>query len=730
MSILNRIGRVRIALDRRISLATWAIVPLLLCASPAHAQTQTDTVAVPVYRLDALEVTATRTSREVFLTPAAVSVVGPSQLRAAHPTGIADALRTLPGLDVTGVGMQQPRPVIRGLRGQRILLLQDGVRLNNTRRQQDFGEVPSLVDLGQVERIEVVRGPSSVLYGSDAIGGVINVITARPAPSQFGGGLSYEYSSAFAGSTLRGRLGGGSARVSVEAGGHWRSGDAYSAPGGAFGSIALPGATEVLGTGIEDWSAGGRLFAELAPGHDLSLMVEAYRADDAGFGLVEPSLYAPEVPRIDISYPTQRFERFTIGYDGVLEAGVADRVSVRAHTQGNQRDLVFDFVQGFGPTAPPGASIGIVNRNSTDLNTLGLRVEAKKLAGPVLFTYGVDGFRDDSENTDLSITTVTGFGPPTVEESSRPRVPNATYRSLGAFLQAERSLGRLTLIGGARVQSARAEAQETAGLAGAGVEQSATAAVGALNALFAVSPSWSLIGSVGRGFRAPNLVEWFFEGPVPEARAFQTRNPNLDPETSLSFDVGTRYRKGAIAAELFVFQNTIRNGIRSEATGDTIQGLAVFEALNLDELRYRGAEVSAVANLEGGFSLDGSYSHLSSEDVVRPENPTGESFANRWTGAVRWDEREDRFWVTWGVRHNGEQKEVSLANNPLGEVLPAFTVHHVRAGVRPSSFNGLGTGISIGVENLGDALYAEFANASFFRPEPGRRVVLRAEVSF
>src|SRR5436190_1584212 len=84
------------------------------------------------------------------------------------------------GLDATGVGANQRRPEIRLQRGQRILLLEDGLRLNNARRQQDFGELPALAG-GDVQQVEVVRGPSSVLYGTDALGGVVNIIT-RGAP--------------------------------------------------------------------------------------------------------------------------------------------------------------------------------------------------------------------------------------------------------------------------------------------------------------------------------------------------------------------------------------------------------------------------------------------------------------------------------------------------------------------------------------------------------------------
>ena len=708
----------------------FAFALLATLAPVSVASQEADTTTAPVYRLDALEVTATRTSREIFRTPAAVSVVGSAFLETRQASGVADALRTLPGLDVTGVGLQQPRPIIRGLRGQRILLLQDGLRLNNARRQQDFGEVPSIVDLGAVERIEVVRGPSSVLYGSDAIGGVINVITSRRPPSRFGGGLSYEYAGGFDASTVRGRVHGGSGALSLEAGGHWRTGSAYSAPAGRFGEIELATSTPVLGTGIDDWSLGGRAVWAAADHHDLSIAAETYRADDAAFGLVEPEAYASGMPRIDIRYPEQSFSRVTLGYDGDFRRGPVDHLTVRGYLQENTRGLSFDFVQGFGPEAPPGASLQIANRNHTDLSTVGLRAEARSLAGSVLWTYGIDAFRDRSENADTSVTTVVGFGPPSEERSTRPRVPNARYHGIGAFLQGEREFGRLTVIAGGRLQSTGAETRPTADLDATEIDRSATSVVGALNGLLRVSDEWTLIGSVGRGFRAPNLVEWFFEGPVPEARAFQVSNPDLDPETSVSIDAGVRFRNARVAAEAFVFQNTVRNGIRSQATGDSIQGFAAFESVNLDELRFRGAEVAAQVEIAGGLRVDGSWTHLSSEDVLDPDNPTGETFSNRWVGGLHWEQSAGRLWATWGIRHNGERRDADLARNPLGEILPAFTVHHLRAGIRADAASRIPAGVSIGVENLGDALYAEFANASFFRPEPGRRVVLRAEVAF
>ena len=97
------------------------------------------------------------------------------------PNNAADLLRDQPGVDVNGVGVNQARPVIRGQRGLRVLFLEDGLRMNNARRQTDFGEITGLVDVDDVSSVEVVRGPMSVLYGSDAIGGVLNLVTKRRA---------------------------------------------------------------------------------------------------------------------------------------------------------------------------------------------------------------------------------------------------------------------------------------------------------------------------------------------------------------------------------------------------------------------------------------------------------------------------------------------------------------------------------------------------------------------
>ena len=132
----------------------------------------------PVLFLNQVEVTSSRYPRAYFESPQALSFVSRKDLNEAMPNVPGDVLGVLPGVDNSKDSPWEQRPVLRGLGGQRVLVLMDGDPINSARGN---GPHPSLVDPSQIDRIEVVRGPSSVSYGSDAIGGVINIVT-RPAP--------------------------------------------------------------------------------------------------------------------------------------------------------------------------------------------------------------------------------------------------------------------------------------------------------------------------------------------------------------------------------------------------------------------------------------------------------------------------------------------------------------------------------------------------------------------
>ena len=712
-----------------LSRSSCTLLTLALFGAPLAAQTQrparTDSTGKP-YTVAPLIVTATRSPVTLARVPQAVTLIDSASLRERPNASPIQLMGDLPGLDFTGVGPNQERPVIRGERGQRILLLEDGLRLNNSRRQQDFGELPALVDGSSLDRVEVVRGPSSVLYGSDAIGGVVNLIGAGlpwdVSSGMIHGALRYTYSGngneSRPGASLSGRLGQAVFRVD----GTSRTADAYDAPAGSFGNVTLGGTEKVLDTGVRDRNITAAAGYELRPGHRIYFKGSSYAADDAGFGFVDPADIGGGA-RVQILYPRQRVSRGSVGYLGrSLGFALFDRVDISLYGQGNKRDLNQNITVPFGP----GAQGDFHTRNYTDVGSTGGRFEAAKLLGMrTLVTYGADYFRDRTTNTDHDTTTITGFGPPMVIIDSAPNLPNASFRALGVFAQSDMKLtSRLNVVVGARYQDNHAETRATPNLAAAPVSSTDRAVAGAFNALYALTDEISIIGTVGRGFRSPNLVERFFDGVTPEGSGYQSRNPDLTPETSLSTDLGVRVRHGVYAFEAFGFRTALSNGIRVIATGDSVSGFPEYQNVNIDKLSTWGVEASGRALVAQVFTASASYTWLHREDSNEPLTPVGQSYASKLTAALRYDHPAGHFWSGVRARHEGATDQVALGTSPVGTRYPGFTTIGVDAGLRMFDSDRIRHTVVVSVENAGNVLYAETGNAGFFRPAPGRQMRL------
>ena len=692
-----------------------------------------------------IAVTATRNPKELFVIAAPVSVLDTLALRTISPNTASDILKGLPGVDVNGVGTNQTRPSIRGQRGQRILLLEDGLRLNNARRQQDFGELPAIVDVNNVSQVEVVRGPASVLYGTDAIGGVINLRTldvpSLSGGDRYGGRVTFLYRDE--GEQLRptmdlfGRIG----KVGFRGSASYRNAKNYFAPSGSFGDITLGDKTEVNDTGVEDQNYS--LLLDYSFNQDQSLFVkgEYYNATDAGFGYVSnDDLGTPDDVSIVIQYPNQTVGKVTAGYRAQdLTWGVADRLDISGFYMNNERDLAQDIgiPDLFGPGS--GVTLNINSANFTDISSIGTRAEAAKLlGGRHLLTYGLDFYHDDSENTDLTITEITGGPPIPVDVDDTPNVPNATYDRLGAFVQGDFQLHRrLSLIAGARWQNVRSETQPTENLDNplvVGITNNEQTVVASANVLWEVLPSLNLVGTVGRGFRAPNIIELYFNGPTPEGSGYLIPNTGLESETSLNIDLGVKYSRRNVSFEAFVFRNDIRNGIRIAAIQDSvISGLDVFQNQNFGELLFRGFEVGGQWAPVLGFEVGASYSFLDAEDVLDENSPIADSYRTRLNGDLTYRRPSGAWWATYDFRFQGESTicadtnatcKSQVVQPAVGYVLPSFNVHSVRAGLRIAQVGRTSHFITVSLENFTNALYAEFSNATFFRPQPRRTLLI------
>jgi hemoglobin/transferrin/lactoferrin receptor protein len=706
---------------------TFVVVFALCAASPVMAQAP-DSTRNPA-SLDTVVVTATRSERSTFDAPQPVTVLDSRLFKQRLPNGIADLFRDFPGLDASGVGPNQRRPEIRGLRGQRILLLQDGLRLNNSRRQQDFGEIPAVAGTA-MDRVEVVRGPSSVLYGSDAIGGVINIISPDALAQKPGvsGDLTYRYGS-FGLNAPSGRIATRFGKLAVTAGATIRDAKSYRAPAGTFGDITLDERELVHDSGISDESYD--LSSSLDLGRTSQIFARAgwYKASDAGFGFIEPSVLGPGQTRVQILYPDQSYSRQSLGFkSSAINSVFANRIEVTGYAQQNERTLENYILVPAGP----GATIDIATFNFSDLATLGTRVElAKALGQSTIFTYGVDAFRDRSENTDSSRTIITGFGPPMTRRNNVPQIPNATFSSAGVFAQLEaQPVDRLSTIFGARYQAVSAKTRVTEGIDRDVIDGDDQTVVWSANGLYRATRNLNLVASVGRGFRAANLVERFFEGIAPEGNGYQKANPDLEAESSINTDLGLRFRAGRFHAQAFAFRNDISNAIRTRSTGDSVSGRPAFQNENIDRLRMKGLELSGGVALPSGFDMGVSFTKLDGTNVSDPDSPIGDSYSTKAVGDIGYRAPGGRFTAGYTLRYQGEQKDVIVGQNPIGDVIPSFVVHSARASALLFQVRGVTNELAVTVENIGNRLYAEFPNASFFRPEAERSVTAAMVIRF
>ncbi len=639
----------------------------------------------------------------------------------------ADAFLDVAGLDAEGVGPAQRRPVVRGMRGQRVLLLEDGLRLNNVRRRVDSGEPTGLAWLDDVGRVEVVRGPASVLYGSDALGGVVNVVS-RPLDAPAGrvrgrlvGGLRSAGSASSLSGSVSGAVDGWSARLSGGA----REAGPYRAPAGTFGDLTLPEPVEVHDSGAHEESLGGRVGWSFGTERSAFLSARTYRSRDSGFGWVDPSALGDDPTTTRLWWPRQDFERVTAGVRlGGLGMPIADRADVTLYAQRNGRTFLTEVAAPL--PGPEGARLDVHSENFTDLRSRGIRVELRRLvAAPLLVTYGLDAYEDRSAGTDSSATTVSGLGPPTVTGRVGPQVPDAHLRNVGLFAQGELAVTPSTrLVAGVRYQDVRARTLPTRGNDAAPVTYRDRTLVGAVSGLRRLGRSVTLVASVARGFRTPDLVERFFTGLTGDGRGWWEANPDLRPETSLDVELGVRLHADALRVEAFAFHNALAHGIVLEPTGETVGRAVVYRNVNVDELLFRGIEGSVELALPLGLTVEANGTALDVRDRRDPARVLAESYPNKLGLALRYHDPGGRFTARWGLRRNGGAPAAGAT--PVGSRVPSFIVQDLDVTATAWSRHR----VIVAVDNLTDALYAEALNTGFFRPEPGRRLAVRWEVAF
>lgn len=569
-----------------------------------------------VLETEGITVTGTARAQRTLRSAQDVDVLGTEALEMERSAALGALLEDhVPGASSIQTGSQTGKPVLRGLSGKRIRVLKDGI----AQEYYQFGVRHSpTTSTTEAERIEVVRGPSSIQYGSDALGGAINVIT-KAAPTadfgegRFGGRAHAQYygnnAERAAGLELQGARGTVGARAGLER----RVADNYTAPdaptffetqqGGTYGDPKYTG--EIPFTNFDQWSG----YAQVGTQGDFGTLqlYGDYWANRQNFLLPGggPAGHA-ENPPVGLGQNLEHSN--VIAKANIVADGFVLRPRLGVQTSVRQ-------------SGTPGTTLSDIRANGgigdfeypLDLKTTvytGRFEVAHPPVGDVSGTVGVTVQHQDAETR----------GPAELQ-------PPAQTWNVGGFIFEETEVDRWTLTAGLRadwrtVEAAPNERTEVP----AELSNDYLTLAGALGANVVVADGVALAANLSSGFRAPSVFELYASGVHGGVAAVQRGTPDLSPERAYSSDLSLRVRRDRLTAEVTGYVTAIQNYVYLSNTGTVhpVEDLPIFESAQTNAI-LPGLETRMEAQLRpwlhvGGQAalVDGSGAGLAEEGADGP----------------------------------------------------------------------------------------------------------------
>ncbi len=550
-----------------LALFTSMLAPLLSWADdkPAGAAIRTGEVVV----------TATRTERELQEVPVSISVVTQEEIQRSSATTVADALQDIPGVEVFDQSIAGGKRVqIRGESGARVLVLIDGQKISE---QKSMDGAALLIDPNRIEQVEVIKGPASVLYGSEAIGGVVNIITKKGGerPLQAEASATYDTSAT-------GRVGYASAFGRYE-------GLSYRVSGSLtdYGNRRTPdGTLDNTSYDIRDFSA---FF-----GHDwkkisIGATVEDYKS--------EIQSHTPEgttgsvLTYFQLDLPQWERRKAGAFFEARDISDFFTRVRVDCYYQNTFKEFKNDMILSI-PMGPMGRLIrDMRQRTENDQDTYGglIQTDWRPLQNHYLIIGYEPGF--DRLDSTLDVVTVQRSPLPPPFGTTTTTVQSFDYKAEmdthAVYIQDEWTLpadftltlgGRQTWVDSSLTDTNNPNIEKdskkdskpvfSAGLTYAGIRHLV------LRSLFA------------QGYRFPNLQQLFI-GTVHGGADPTFPNPDLDPETSNNYELGLRFKNQVLAIDIAGFFSDAKDYITTEP----VAGGRQFT--NVEKAKTYGVEATA-----------------------------------------------------------------------------------------------------------------------------------------
>lgn len=695
------------------------------------------TLESSLIELDEVIVSTSKTEDYIKNSPYSELLISAKEIESKPLQSFADIMKNQPGVSLLRDGIWGTEISIRGLNRENIVTLIDGSRILTA---TDIAARLSMVNLNDIERIEIIKGASSSIYGSGATGGIVNIITKSPSlynTFSINGNVSAQYNSVNNLSSFNGLLYSGGSFWASKFAGSYRKADNIQTPLG-----------ELKNSQFEDYSFTGSLNVLPVTNQKLSVDYQLFKANDVG--IPGASVFPNNA---DVRYPFEKRELISAGYEIQNISKMFYKLSAKYSYQFIARDVeniphTVQMVPGSGSTPARRVSVlkitpGADHKSNNILlqGNLLLADWNNLIIGMDYWDRKYEGHREKYQKIEVLDSTGQVVNTTNKVIGEKP-LPNSSYSSLGVFAQDGMNLlkDKLDLNLGARYDYINITGEKTFNpeyeivngnlnnnptgqqIIWNDVKSNNSSFSSNLGLKYSLSPMINITIGFAYSFRSPSLEERFQF--IDQGSLVRIGNPNLKPEEGKSADFGFRLYADNLKIITSIYYNYFNNLV-SEVRG-TFEGRNATFKTNIGEARIYGFDLSSEYNFINDYVFYTAFAYTKGDDVTSggnlPEIPPLNGtvgikfnlfdFANADVSSTLFAEQGDVA--------SGELKT------------PGYAIFNFVLSSMPIDFTSVKIKVFAGVENLFDKSYRNHLSTTRgnLTIEPGRNIFTKLTMEF
>jgi len=687
--------------------------------------------------LDEVVVSTNRTENYLRSSPYAELIVDKKEIQKRPAVSLSDILQNEPGISLIRDGIWGTEISIRGLNRENIVTLIDGNRVVTS---TNLAARLSMIDLNDIERVEVIKGASSSIYGSGATGGIVNIITKSPQfydNFSFKGNVLAEYNTVNDLSIFSGSLFSGGPFWSAKISGSYRNAENIQTPVGELGNSQF-----------EDYTFSCAFSISPANNQKLKIDYQNFRANNVG---IPGASVFPD--NADVRYPYEFRELISAGYDIQNISKSFYKLSFKYSHQLIERSVenIPNIVQNIPPVGGnPARRVSVLkitpsadhtNNNAQLQGNFWLFDSNNLIFGFDYWDRSYDGQREKFQLIEVLDSSGNVINTTDKIIGEKP-LPNSTYSSLGIFAQDDFRLfeDKLSTTIGLRYDFINITSEETANpeyeivngnlntepanqqVIWPDTSTNNSSYSANLGIIYSFFSELDLSLALGYAFRSPSLEERFQY--IDQGSFVRVGNPDLQPEKGLSSDFGIRYYSSnlKIVSNLFY---SYYNNLVTEVPG-IYEGRNAFIKINIGEARIYGFDFRTDYNFWKDFIFYTTISYVKGDDLTTdgnlPEIPAPNGNIGFKFGLFEYL-NADIYTTIFTEQNNVAEGEITT---------PGYAVFNLLLNTIPIKFANISFRIISGVENIFNTTYRNHLSTTrgSITIEPGRNIFLKLAVDF